>query len=52
MRDSAKVKVWCGLMHDRVVIPFLSDLSVIRASYLNMLELYVLSHLPPGTPVQ
>jgi hypothetical protein len=39
-------------MHDRVIRPFLSDPTVIRASYLNILELYVLSHFPPGTLLQ
>lgn len=52
MRDSVQVNVWCGLMRDRVIRPFLSDPTVIRASYLNMLELYVLSQFPPATLLQ
>ena len=39
-------------MHGRVIKPFLSDPTVIRASYLNMLELYMLSQFPPGTLFQ
>jgi len=46
--DSAKMNVWCCLMHDTVIRTyFFSELTMTRASYLKMLELYALPQLPP-----
>lgn len=41
-RDSPKVNVWCGLMHDRIVGPFIFAEKTINGNiYCDMLELYV-----------
>lgn len=48
--DSAKMNVWCCLMHDTAIRTYLiSELTMTRALYLKMLELYALSQIPPGT---
>lgn len=45
-RDSPKVNVWCGLMHDRVVGPFIFAENTINGDiYCDMLELYVFPQL-------
>lgn len=50
-RDSPKVNVWCGLMHNRIVGPFFFAEPTITANvYLDMLELYVEPQLRPFQP--
>lgn len=45
-RDSPKVNVWCGLMHNKVIGPFFFAEKTITASiYLDMLELYACPQL-------
>ena len=41
-RDSPKINVWCGLMHNQIIGPFIFAESTITANiYLNMLKHYV-----------
>uniref|UniRef100_A0A1B6EKB9 DUF4817 domain-containing protein n=1 Tax=Cuerna arida TaxID=1464854 RepID=A0A1B6EKB9_9HEMI len=41
-RDSPKVNVWCGLMNDRIVGPFIfAEKTITGDIYCDMLELYV-----------
>ena len=41
-RDSPKINVWCGLMHDQIIGPFIFAESTITANiYLDMLKHYV-----------
>lgn len=41
-RDSPKVNVWCGLMHDRIIGPFFfAEKTVKSVNYLDMLENFV-----------
>jgi hypothetical protein len=48
--DSAKMNVWCCIMHDTVTGTFFfSEPTTTTASYLNMREPYALYQLPPGT---
>lgn len=50
-RDSPKVNVWCGLMHDRIIGPFFfAEANVNRWSYLDMLELYAVPQLQELQP--
>jgi hypothetical protein len=44
-----RVNVWAGLMHDKLIGPFLSEETRTGHSYLDMLELYALPTLPPQT---
>ena len=45
-RDSPKVNVWCGLMHNRIVGPFFFKEKTVNGSiYLYMLERFSLSKL-------
>uniref|UniRef100_A0A1B6BYI4 Tc1-like transposase DDE domain-containing protein n=1 Tax=Clastoptera arizonana TaxID=38151 RepID=A0A1B6BYI4_9HEMI len=45
-RDTPKVNVWCGLMHDRVIGPFIFIEKTINGDiYCFMLEEYVFLHL-------
>ncbi|GBL85885.1 hypothetical protein AVEN_183664-1 [Araneus ventricosus] len=40
-RDSPKVNVWCGLLHDRIIEPFfLSEVTVRSVNYLDILEIF------------
>lgn len=50
-RDSPKVNVWCGVMHDRIIGPFFfAEANVNRWSYLDMLELYAVPQLQELQP--
>ncbi|KFM68198.1 hypothetical protein X975_25037, partial [Stegodyphus mimosarum] len=50
-RDSPKVNVWCGLMHDRVIGPFLfTEKTVSSVVYLDMLENFVFPQLEELQP--
>ncbi|GBO25328.1 hypothetical protein AVEN_24256-1 [Araneus ventricosus] len=41
-RDSPKVSVWCGLLHDRIIGPFFFSEETARSdTYLDMLEIFV-----------
>lgn len=52
-RDSAKVNVWVSLMHDMLIGPFfVSEETVTKILYLDMLELFMLPQLPPQTVFQ
>jgi hypothetical protein len=52
-RGSPQVNVWPGLMHDRMIEWFFcSENTVTGHSYLNMLELYALTQLPPKIILQ
>lgn len=43
VRDSSKLNVWCGLIHDRVIGPTIfAENTITVAIYLDMLELYVI----------
>ena len=45
-RNSPKVNVWCGLLHDRVIGPFFFDEPTITSdSYLHMLETFAYQEL-------
>lgn len=45
-RDSPKVNVWCGLMNDRIVGPFIfAEKTITGDIYYDMLELYVFPQL-------
>ncbi|KFM73428.1 hypothetical protein X975_25985, partial [Stegodyphus mimosarum] len=48
-RDSPKVNVWCGLMHDRVIGPF-TEKTVSSVVYLDMLENFVFPQLEELQP--
>jgi len=50
-QGSPKVNVWCGLMHNKVIGPSLSNELTISANvYLDMLELYVAPQLEAFQP--
>ncbi|KFM67649.1 hypothetical protein X975_03945, partial [Stegodyphus mimosarum] len=50
-RDSPKVNVWCGLMHDRVIGPFFyTEKTVSSVVYLDMLENFVFPQLEELQP--
>ncbi|PNF36768.1 hypothetical protein B7P43_G11153, partial [Cryptotermes secundus] len=52
-RGNPKVNVWAGLMHSKLIgLFFFSGKAVTGRSYLDMLELYALSQLPPQTILQ
>ena len=41
-RDSPKLNVWCGIMHDKIIGPFfLAEKSITAQIYLNLLTEYV-----------
>ena len=45
-RDSPKVNVWCGLLHNRIIGTFFfGEKSITAPIYLVLLQLYVISHL-------
>ena len=45
-KDSPKVNVWCGLMHDRIIGPFFfTEKTVSSIVYLHMLENFVFPRL-------
>ena len=51
-RDSPKVNVWCGLMHNRVIGPFFFCERTITANiYLDMLEHFVAPQLNDFQPL-
>lgn len=42
VRDTPKVNVWCGLMQDRIIGPFMfAENTITGTIYLDMLEMYV-----------
>ncbi|KFM75908.1 hypothetical protein X975_13916, partial [Stegodyphus mimosarum] len=50
-RDSSKVNVWCGLIHDRVIGPFFfTEKTVSWVVYLDMLENFVFPQLEELQP--
>ena len=50
-RDSTKINVWCGLMHNQIIGPFIFAESTITANiYLDMLKHYVVSQLEEFQP--
>ncbi|KFM62835.1 hypothetical protein X975_24013, partial [Stegodyphus mimosarum] len=50
-RDSPKVNVWCGLMHDRVIGLFVfTEKTVLSVVYLDMLENFVFPQLEELQP--
>ena len=45
-RDSPKINVWCGLMHNQIIGPFIFAESTVTANiYLDMLKHYVVPQL-------
>jgi hypothetical protein len=51
IRDSPKVNVWCGLLHDRLIGPFsLAEATVTSRNCLDMLENFVYPHLQELQP--
>lgn len=51
IRDSPKVNVWCGLLHNTVIGPFFfSENSVTADIYLDMLQLFVIPQLSDLQP--
>jgi hypothetical protein len=51
IRDSPKVKVWCGLLHDRVIGPFFfHEPTVTSDTYLDMLQHFVYPQLEELQP--
>ena len=50
-RNSPKVNVWCGLMHDRVIGPFFfAEPTISAITYLDMLEHYAAPQLEQFQP--
>ena len=50
-RDSPKINVWCGLMHNQIIGPFIFAESTITANiYLDMLKHYVVPQLEEIQP--
>ena len=50
-RDSPKINVWCGLMHNRDIEPFFfTEKTVSSVVYLDMLENYVFAQLEELQP--
>ena len=50
-RDSLKINVWCGLMHNQIIGPFIFAESTITANiYLDMLKHYVVPQLEEFQP--
>ena len=50
-RDSPKINVWCGLMHNQIIVPFIFAESTITANiYLEMLKHYVVHQLEEFQP--
>lgn len=46
IRDSPKVNVWCGLMHNKIIGPFFfAELSITGNIYLDMLQHFVIPQL-------
>ncbi|KAJ4426523.1 hypothetical protein ANN_27337 [Periplaneta americana] len=56
IRDSSKLNVWCGLMHNLIIGPFFfAEQTVTRNTYLDMLDQFVvpqLMHLQPNVIFQ
>lgn len=51
VRDSPKVNVWCGLLHDRVIGPFFfAEASITSAVYLDMLEQFAFPQIEDLQP--
>lgn len=45
-RNSPKVNVWCGLLHNKIIGPFFFEESTVtQDSYLAMLEIFVYNEL-------
>jgi hypothetical protein len=50
-RDSPKVNVWCGLLHDRLIGPiFFAEATVMSSNYLDILENFVYPQLQELQP--
>ena len=50
-RDSPKLNVWCGIMHDKIIGPFFfAEKSLTAQIYFNLLIEYVSSHLEQYQP--
>ena len=50
-RDSPKINVWCGLMHNQITGPFIfAESTIIANIYLVMLKLYVVPQLEEFQP--
>ncbi|GBM50384.1 hypothetical protein AVEN_97208-1 [Araneus ventricosus] len=50
-RDSSKVNVWCGLMHNKVIRPFyFTEKSITANVYLNLLQLFIAPQLEEFRP--
>ena len=50
-RDNPKINVWCGLMHNQIIGPFIFAESTITANiYLDMLKHYVVPQLEEFQP--
>ena len=50
-RDSPKINIWCGLMHNQIIGPFIFAESTITANiYLDMLKHYVVPQLEEFQP--
>ena len=50
-RDNPKINVWCGLMHNQIIGPFIFAESTITANvYLDMLKHYVIPQLEEFQP--
>ena len=51
IRDSPKVNVWCGLLHDRLLSPFfIAEDTVTSTIYMNMLEGFAFPHIEDLQP--
>ena len=52
-RNSPKINVWCGLMHNQIIGPFIFAESTITANiYLDMLKHYVVPQLVRRVPAE
>ena len=50
-RDSPKLIVWCGIMHDKIICPlFFAEKSITAQIYLNVLTEYVSPQLEQYEP--
>ena len=50
-RDSPKISVWCGLMHNQIIGPFIfAESTIIANIYLDMLKHYVVPQLEEFQP--
>ncbi|GBN11579.1 hypothetical protein AVEN_178254-1 [Araneus ventricosus] len=51
VRDSPKVNMWCGLLHDRIIGPFFfSEVTVRFDNYLDMLEIFAFPQIEDLQP--